>query len=83
MKNILKWNDKHTFDGKSGHDKLTNHLMVDSFKDIPGYLKRTSSRNSGSIKDLAWAGLSMRYKKIVCELRFFISICFFSDISWV
>ena len=31
MKKILEWNDKHTYDKKFCHDKLTNHLVVDSF----------------------------------------------------
>ena len=75
MKNILKWNNKRTYDKKRGHDGVTNHLMVDSFNDIPGYLKRTSSRNSGSRNDFAWAGLLMKYKKIVGELiLFFLSV---------
>ena len=81
MKKILKWNDKHTYDKKRGHDGVTNHLMVDSFEDIPGYLKRTSSRSSRSVNDFAWAGLLMKYKKIVGELILFffyvyLSFCF-------
>jgi len=63
MKKIIKWNDK-----KGAHDGITNHLMVDSYDDLPGFLKRKSDRNSNSKSNFMWAGLSMKYKKIISKI---------------
>ena len=70
MKNILKWNDKRTYNKENGHDGITNHLAFDSFEDIPRYLKRTSIRASGDTDDIVWAGLMLKYKKIVGQSVF-------------
>ena len=61
VKHVMQWNNE-----KSVHDGLTNHIIAESYNDLPGFLKRKCDRSDTDDSTFLYTALTMVNKTLMC-----------------